>query len=76
MEVRPLYQRRANVAFSYTYLKLIFSRKTKLLGTYYKAPHVDEADKISSTVSGLSLSYVIIIGDFNEDLLMHQDGNC
>lgn len=55
----------------YLFFEVIFPNHKILFGSYYKAPNVDEIDEFEAVLSDLSVSYndVIVLGDFNENLL-------
>lgn len=64
----------ADIQSEYVFIEIIFPNSKMLLGAYYKAPNVKEIEKFDEVLSELSPSYtdVIILGDFNENLLKHD----
>lgn len=63
----------------YLFFEVIFPNFKILVGVYYKAPGVDEIDEVDDILSELVPLYsdVVLMGDFNENLLLHSsDGVC
>lgn len=62
----------------FLFAELIFPNYKILIAAYYKAPKVDEINEFNDVRSSLTPNYsdVILLGDFNEDLLRHVSGTC
>lgn len=62
----------------YLFVELIFPNFKILVAAYYKAPKVDEINAFNDVLSELTPNYadVILLGDFNENLLCNMDGSC
>lgn len=62
----------------YLFVELIFPNYKILVAAYYKAPDVDEINEFSDVVAEMIQNYadVILLGDFNENLLRNMSGTC
>lgn len=67
-----------NLKSEYLFAELIFPNLKILIAAYYKAPKVDEIDELNDVLAELTPNYsdVILMGDFNENLLRKLDGSC
>lgn len=66
------------VSSEFLFVELIFPDSKVLVGAYYKAPRVGELDVLEDVLLELTVRYddVLLLGDFNEDLLGAASGQC
>lgn len=62
----------------YLFVELIFPNYKILMAVYYKAPKVDEISALNDVLSELMPKYadVILLGDFNENMLVNVGRSC
>lgn len=66
------------ISSEFLFIEVIFPDSKLLVGAYYKAPNVRELDVLEDVLLELTVSYddVLLLGDFNENLLGVTSGNC
>lgn len=62
----------------YLFVELIFPDYKLLVAVYYNAPKVDEIGEFNDVIAEMAPKYaeVIMLGDFNENLLCNMSGRC
>lgn len=67
-----------NLSSEFLFIEIIFPDSKILFGVVYKAPSIDEVTELTTVVTSLSDKYedIIIMGDFNKNLLNISVGVC
>lgn len=67
-----------NIATEYIFFELIFPHTKVLVGAFYKAPKVDDIEKLDEILDILLPQYeaAVLLGDFNENMLTNATDQC